>query len=380
MSRQAKGRDRTRDRSPQEVDPLSWFTGPLVPPTFAALFAVYGVIVTVTARHHSSNLVIQLLAVALCASACVLVHLATRPKRPPIGWTLATVSLLIALCGCQLSASDYAGGGLPVEQWWGPGAVSLTILSLSPYLSIRRLVVLGLAATAMLGVIGSVTLSPVSARWSMSGIIVLLITTPLIATAAASVFNVTVVRTTQRLLGEREERGGGAEDVTAPADRGALAHLTARATPFLEHLAETGRVTATDRTIAGQLARRVRDDLVLQANASWLDAVAAGRQVVVMDPERRADAMNDAQKAALAGLIDAILDTPDAGSHSVLVELRGQENGATAVGVSVDLHLPEGRRTMHLAPYYLTLKTAFEGLSWSEGRLLDMRFEVPPGD
>ncbi|MEO7122198.1 MAG: hypothetical protein ABI400_03590, partial [Lacisediminihabitans sp.] len=71
-------------------------------------------------------------------------------------------------------------------------------------------------------------------------------------------------------------------------------------------------------------------------------------------------------------------DAPNTASKSVLVELRGQDNGATAVGVSMDLALPEGRRTMHLAPYYLTLKTAFEGLSWSEGRLMNMSFEAPP--
>ena len=103
--------------------------------------------------------------------------------------------------------------------------------------------------------------------------------------------------------------------------------------------------------------------------------VPVGRPVVVMDPENRADAMNDAQKLALTGLITAILDTPGATSAAVLVELRGRKNGATAVGVSMDISLPEGRRTMHLAPYYLTLKTAFEGLSWSEGRLMHMHFE-----
>lgn len=86
--------------------------------------------------------------------------------------------------------------------------------------------------------------------------------------------------------------------------------------------------------------------------------------------------MNDAQKSALTGLIDAILDTPDTGTKSLLVELRGEDNGATAV--SMDLHLSEGRRATRLAPYYLTLKTAFEGLSWSNGRLLSMRFKVPP--
>jgi hypothetical protein len=90
--------------------------------------------------------------------------------------------------------------------------------------------------------------------------------------------------------------------------------------------------------------------------------------------------MNAAQRAALTGLLTAILDTPDTASKATLVELRGSDGGATAVAVSMDLSLPEGRRTMHLAPYYLSLKTAFEGLSWREGDLMSMRFEVPATD
>lgn len=53
----------------------------------------------------------------LLGGACVLVHFATRPKQPPIGWLLFATAVLIVLCGCQLSALDYAGSGLPVEQW-----------------------------------------------------------------------------------------------------------------------------------------------------------------------------------------------------------------------------------------------------------------------
>ncbi len=372
-----------RDRSPQAVDPLSWYTGPLIPLTFATLVIVYGGVLSFTAAQHSSDIAMQLVATVLCASACVLIHFATRPKQPPIGWLLSAAAVLIALCGCQLSALDYRGGGLPAEQWWAPGAISLTVVSLAPYLSIRRLLVLGLVATAGVGIIGVSLFAEGSGPWSLPGIIVLLVTTPLTGVAAASVFIVTVVRTMQRLLDERgavdhADGSWNQGDETPTAERATLARLTTRVTPFLEQLAETGEITATDRAVAGQLARRLRDELVFRVNASWLDTVAAGRPVAVMDAEHRADTMNDAQKSALTGLIDAILDMPDTGTKSLLVELRGEDNGATAVAVSMDLHLSEGRRTTHLAPYYLSLKTAFEGLSWSDGRLLSMRFEVPP--
>ena len=55
-----------------------------------------------------------------------------------------------------------------------------------------------------------------------------------------------------------------------------------------------------------------------------------------------------------------------------------QSGGTTAVAVSLDVDLPEGRRIMHLSPYYLTLRTAVRDLRWEDVRQL--RFEVPPDE
>ena len=153
-------------------------------------------------------------------------------------------------------------------------------------------------------------------------------------------------------------------DDVAAAERVRLAELTARAVPFLEGIIATGVVSPSDRALAGQMARRLRDDLVTQSNLSWLDSVASASRLVVIDPERRAGKMRTSQRTALRALLKAILDTPGTDAGSLLVELRGAEDGSTAVGVSLDMELPEGRRIMHLAPYYLTLRTAVDDLTW----------------
>ena len=46
------------------------------------------------------------------------------------------------------------------------------------------------------------------------------------------------------------------------------------------------------------------------------------------------------------------------------------------MALSLDLDLPEGRRTMMLAPYYLTLQTAVKDLSWDPSREL-IKFQFP---
>jgi hypothetical protein len=151
--------------------------------------------------------------------------------------------------------------------------------------------------------------------------------------------------------------------------------LGARVAPFLEGLADTGVVTDADRALAGQLARRLRSDLVEQASRSWLDSAAENGRVFIVDPDQRAERMNQAQRSALRGLLLAALRNPATDAGSLFIELRGQEDGSTAVAMSLDMNLPEGRRSMLLAPYYLALQTTVSDMSYDPAREL-LRFEV----
>jgi len=75
-----------------------------------------------------------------------------------------------------------------------------------------------------------------------------------------------------------------------------------------------------------------------------------------------------------------MLDTPGIDSGSLMVDLRAAPDGATAVGVSLDMRLPEGTRIMHLAPYYLTLKTTVDDLVIDRDEMLKLSFRVAPED
>ncbi len=88
--------------------------------------------------------------------------------------------------------------------------------------------------------------------------------------------------------------------------------------------------------------------------------------------------MNESQRAALRGLLVAAMDSTGVDRRSLLIELRAQPDGSTAVALSIDMDLPEGRRLVLLAPYYLTLKTTVDDLSWDDGRRLLMQFKIPP--
>ena len=81
--------------SPYEVDPLSWFTGPLVPLVFAAINLLYGATQAVLTWIQIGNPRLQFSGVILTTVGCLYVHLMTRPLRGGIGWGTGAVAMAI---------------------------------------------------------------------------------------------------------------------------------------------------------------------------------------------------------------------------------------------------------------------------------------------
>jgi hypothetical protein len=367
--------------SAYEVDPLSWFTGPLVPIVFAALNLAYGGTLAFVTWTQVGNPRLQFAGVLICTLGCLFVHVMTRPLRPRIGWGAGAIAVGIGCVGFIVSAIGYTNIVFAIELWWAPFGLALVLGSLAPYLPARVLVALGLGAIAVTAPIAYLIVHDHVPNWGPISTILIIISPILSGIVATAVFSYVVVSRMQPLIEKRSEALVSPEasrDADAEtAERVRLAQFTARAVPFLEGVARAGVVTPADRALAGQLARRLRDDLVTQSNVSWLESVASESRLVVIDPEHRAGKMRAVQRTALRALLRAILDTPGTDAGSLLVELRGTPDGSTAVGVSLDMELPEGRRIMHLAPYYLTLSTAVKDLQWSQDRFLKLSFNLP---
>jgi hypothetical protein len=366
--------------SAQQVDPLSWVTGPYVPLVFGLVILVYGGTMTILTLPDIEHPLAQFGAVALFALACLSVHLATRPLRPPIGWAAPVIALLIGSSGLVLSALGSVGARFTIEVWWAPIAMALVIASLSPYLPLRRILVLGFGATSVSAPFAFLAVAPQVPFWGPVSIATMVVGPPVLGVLGAATFSAVVVRRMVPMLERRSQvlvsLDAARSEETEREERLRLAELSARVVPFLDEIARAGVVTSRDRVLAGQIARQLRDDLVARSNLSWLDSVAETDRIVVIDPDRLADRMRPPQRTAFRALLTAVLETPGADTGSVLVELRGQPDGSTAVALSLDVDLPEGRRIMHLSPYYLTLRTAVTELRWDDVRHL--RFELPP--
>jgi hypothetical protein len=367
--------------SPQQIDPLSWFTGPLVPLVFGGLNLLYGWTLAVVTWREAPGPRAQFVGVLLCTLACIFVHVMTRPMRRRIGWGVGAIAMGMASVGFVIAALGITGLAFSIELWWAPFGLALVLGSLAPYLPTRALLALGFGSIIVTAPFALWAVHDNVADWGPISTVVIITSPALSGVVATATFSYVIVSRMLPLIEKRSQvlvsTEAGRDEAAELAERTRLAELSARAAPFIEAVARSGVVTAQDRALAGQLARRLRDDLVTQSSVTWLDSVASGSRLVVIDPDHLAGKMRGAQRTAMRALIQAILATPGTDAGSLLVELRHSDDGSTAVGISLDMELPEGRRIMHLAPYYLTLGTAVRDLQWSNDRFVKLSFNLP---
>jgi len=366
--------------SPQRVDPMSWFTRPLVPLGFGAMVLVFGFGVLSATWRLSAEPWLDIVAVLLMASACVLVQLSVRPLHPAFGVRQAIAPLVLTLTGLVLATVSGAESTVLAQHWWAPIGVSFVVATLGPYSSVRETVAYGSGLSAVTAVCGAIAFVTPAVVWPPLSVAVITGGAVVVATVATSIFSWVFVSSTRSLLDDADpqtqRQSAEAAEAARRVERRTLARLGTRVAPFLASVADAGEVTAADRALAGQLARRLRSDLVSEVNRSWLDRVAMFGRISVVDPDRRADRMNPAQRTALRALLMAVVEHPAATVGSLFIELRPEADGSTAVALSLDFALPEGRRAMMLAPYYLTLQTAVDDLSWDPARDL-LQFQLP---
>ncbi len=369
------------NRSPQDVDPISWFTGPRMPILFAVAGVLQGVIITILYWHDWSSTVLQFVAMPFFLGAGWLTALSAQPNRHRFAIRDAAGILALACAGLAVSAVGTYGGTLSPSEWWPGIALAATLVGISPYCSPLKQLLCSLPILAFVGVVGWIAFSGVPQYWPPVMLDILIVGPTAIGALAGVVFSHTVVARTLAMLDTsagNEEFYPVAGELDPKQQRDSVARMSARVAPFVQQVAESGVITAENRALAAQLARLLRRELVNATSRSWLDIVASETGMIVSDPARLADSMNESQRAALRGLLVAATGNTVVDRHTLLIELRAQPDGSTAVALSIDVDLPEGRRLLLLAPYYLTLKTTVEDLSWADGASLLLQFRIAP--
>jgi hypothetical protein len=370
-------------KSPQDVDPVSWFTGPRMPVLFSVAAVLQGLVITALYWDSWSNVFLQFGAMLFFLGAGWLTALSVQPTRRRFSLRDAAGILGLACVGVVVSALGTYGGTLPISQWWPGIALGVTLVGISPYCTPRKQLLYAVPILTFVALVGWIVFATQREYWPPVAMTFLLVGPTAIGSAAGVVFSYTVVSRTLAMLDTSagtEEFYPASGSVDEAGERGSVARMSARVVPFLQEVAASGVITPENRALAAQLARRLRIDLVTATDRSWLDVVATETGIIVSDPTRLADSMNESQRAALRGLLVAAIESTVVDRRSLLIELRAQPEGGTAVALTIDVDLPEGRRLLLLAPYYLTLKTTVDDLSWDDGHSLMVKFRIAPNE
>jgi hypothetical protein len=370
-------------RSPHDVDPLSWFSGPLVPMVFGGLAMVAGVTVTIFPQRADSIAWFDWAALGFLFLGFLAIGLVANPLGAAAPFTLLLPSLLLGMVGVALSAAGRINGpNLIVEIWWAPIGYAFLVGALAPYTSALRLVIVGSLASVVTCLVLVIVPYARPGYWSPVSEVLVGASPVFVATAAASVFAYQIVKRVQLWAaakpGSTLSSGVLAQSAKLRILRDELASVADRVVPLLQSVADSGVVTAADRKRAGELAEEVRAELVERTNRSWLDTLAGKMHLTILDTEYLADRMTPNQRAALLGLLHAVTDGAAKDRTSLVIQLRGESDGSTAVALSTDVHFPEGRRITLLAPHYFSLKATVDELEWDAGEHFTMRFRIPP--
>ncbi|MEX1077762.1 MAG: hypothetical protein WED09_01465 [Homoserinimonas sp.] len=376
---------RSITRSPHSVEPLSWFIGPFLPVTFAIAMAIAGVGFIACTQRDLDNPGHQFVALVCFVLACLAIHRPAKPRLKPFLVRHAVLPLLLAWLGVAVSGVSASPSEGDISRWWTPLGVALVLAALAPFNSAVRLVCFGLLSTVVCSVVAIVAFDvPAAGGWPQLTAIVTAAVIPLQATVATAVFSGFVVDRVLRwsalpIPGALAD-GRSLDFAQWNSQSGDLKLLSDRVLPFLDRVTNEGFVSMRDRTIAAELATEVRDALLKTVDRSWLDSLALDRGLRVVDPDNRAIRLTLDQRGAVRSLIVAALDSEALVPDTLSIELRDSSDGDVAVALTMRIDLPEGKRIMLLAPYYLTLRAVVDDLVWDGQEQLSMRFRIPaPG-
>lgn len=367
--------------SPQQVDPLSWFTRPFLPVTFAIAIALCGVGFVLGTLEENSSPILQLLGVLCFVLACLSIHRKPGPRLAPFRPWHASVPLVLSWLGVVVSGAGATLGNGEVSRWWAPIGVAVVLAALAPFCSAAMLVRFGLLGTAVCSTVAVIAFGVApDGDWPLATTLMIGALAPLQATVATAYFSAFVVDRVRRWSNLPIQGSLGSNPALDfsrwNAQRGELKLLSDRVIPFIEQVADDGFVSLRDRTVAAELAREIRDALLQSVDQSWLDKIAADHHLRVIDPDNLAGRLGLTQRGAVRSLLMAVLDSPALEQDTLAIELRAGADRSVAVGLTMRLDLPEGKRLMMLAPYYLTLQATVDDLVWDD-RDQNLRFRVP---
>lgn len=352
----------------ERLDPL---TGAVIRPvtlSTSVVVAVYALTSAALSQPAVESPALSWLSAAMVVLAAGILAWRSSPARWPIGAVTHSAVLALALGAVAVAAAANWERNLYLRDDWGPIAVGLLCLGLSPYRPARELVAGGLLAAIGVGFVALLQ-SQHQQQGYAPGVLIAVAVTPVLALSLGSAAYVgSAVRSVRRWRGVatravRAAGDGRRDGLARTMQRDRVAILAGDVLPFFERLLDAGVVTERDRDVAADIADGIRQTMVAEADRTWLAAALsdAGLADAVTDPDRLAEAMTTDQRTALRATLLALLERDDALRQTLRIRVVAEPAGPVA---EVRCELPMGDSAVRtdLAPFFAVLRFVFTEL------------------
>ena len=364
----------TIERTRQQLDPAgSTGVAPVAILLCIGAF-LYAVFMTVRSEGEISKPVFASLALALLATAGLVIISASSPNRAPLTERTHVAAHALAMLAIICEAIGQSGSNAYIRNDFGPVTLGILLVALGPYRPAREIATSGLCSAILIGIITYFEVPSLVTPGPALAFIVVAVTPMLALCLSAALFSNGVVASIDRwqkqaqaasVSLEREFREGIARSVRQ--DRVTI--LTRDVLPFFTGVLTRDTITDADRDRARTIAESIRQVMVEEVDRSWLESLMeltgvkrtnrpGAARLAVSDPHRVASAMTVGQRTAVRALLGAFMEIPDFTRNQLRIVLS--DDGCHIHGViTAQMAFTDHVMRSTFAPFFAVLRAVF---------------------
>lgn len=367
----------TVERTRQQLDPAG-STGVAPVAIFLAIGAfLYAVSMTVRGQSEISNPIFASLALALLATAGLMLISASSPNRAPLTERAHAAIHAIAVLAIVCEAVGQWGSNAYIRDDWGPATLGILLVALGPYRPAREIAVGGVCSAISIGILTYFEVPSLVTSGPALAFIALAVTPMLALCFSAAMFSDGVVASIERWQKRAQAASVSLvhefrEGIARSVQQDRVTILNRDVLPFFTEVLARDTITDADRERARTIADSIRRVMVEEVDRSWLEALMeltgvertnrpGAARVVVDDPHRAASAMTVAQRTAIRALFVAFADYPGFTRDHLRIALsdQGDRNGGVIIA---QVPVTDSVMRSTFAPFFAVMRAVFTNL------------------
>ena len=321
-------------------------------------YVVLSAVVGFSRVSHPGQMV---LAVVLVTIALVINTVAAAPQRRDYRRYDFVLVLGLALGAALLQGAASAGGLASISTDWGPLALAGLLAAASPFRPPLELLRAGFSAAVIVAIQKTIEGLTVELPYGLVYFVVMAIAPIVIVTVGQGAYAGYVIRSLtvwRRRFPQTQEQPSSLRAIgtAGTVAQGLLVEFGADVQPLLTRILRTGRITASDITVAASATERIRARLVSISSQTWLERL----NVQAIDDDATTEKFDIPSRAVITALVTGM--TAQGLTHIAVHVTSLADGGRIQVHVSAQHSESRFALRAKLSPIFRVLYVVFSNV------------------